>query len=199
MTSFAASVVMLRWGTAFGIVAPSTIASAGSEAMILSLYSCGRLHSLETMNLVPIWIPEAPKALAAARPLPSANPPAATTGILTAAVTIGTRTIVVTFPIKPPDSMPSAMIISAPTASILSAAFSVGTTGATLTPAFFNCSIYDAGFPPPVVIRATPSSQTASMISGTLGINKAILTPKGLLVSSLIRRIPALILSIPPS
>ena len=51
-----------------------------SESMIEFLkLSCTGL-SLEDTNLVPIWIPSAPAAKAAAMPIPSTIPPAATIG-----------------------------------------------------------------------------------------------------------------------
>ena len=67
---------------------------------------------------VPIWIPFAPSMNAAAIPLPSAIPPAAITGIFTASTTCGTSTIVVSSPICPPASHPSATTASAPQRSI---------------------------------------------------------------------------------
>ena len=64
---------------------------------------------------VPSSTPSAPRARAAARPRPSATPPAASTGIgATALTTMGTSGIVPMSPICPPPSVPCATMMSTP-------------------------------------------------------------------------------------
>ena len=98
-------------------------------------------------------------------PLPSAMPPAATTGIFTALTTCGTSVMVVSSPICPPDSIPSAITASAPALSIILANATEATTGMTFMPASFHFDIYFAGLPAPVVTASTFSSVTTSATS----------------------------------
>ena len=118
-------------------------------------------------------------------PLPSPIPPAAITGIETASATCGTKVMVVSSPICPPDSIPSATTASAPYFSIRRARATDATTGMTLTPAAFHISIYFSGFPAPVVTTLMPSSTTTFATSSACGLNSITLTPKGFFVSSL--------------
>jgi len=83
---------------------------------------------------VPIPIPSAPNANAAAIPLPSAIPPTATTGILTLSTIAGTRTKVVTCPPCAAASCPVTCNASAPCFSAANACFSVTTVAITLPP-----------------------------------------------------------------
>ena len=71
-------------------------------------------------------------------PRPSAMPPAAMTGICTASHTAGTSAMVVSSPICPPASQPSATTASAPQRSMRRASAAEATTGITLTPASFH-------------------------------------------------------------
>src|SRR3989442_1025382 len=67
------------------------------------------------MNRVPTSTPSAPSAKAAARPRPSAMPPAASTGTdATALTTMGTSDIDAIQPTWPPASVPCATMTSAP-------------------------------------------------------------------------------------
>ena len=70
---------------------------------------------------MPISIPSAPKANAAAPLWPSTIPPAATTGILTAATTCGTKAIVDSKETWPPPSQPLTTTKSAPAFSAVTA------------------------------------------------------------------------------
>ena len=58
-----------------------------------------------------------------------------------------------------------------------------------LTPASFQAGTNCPGTPAPVVTTCTPSSITTFAISGATGFISMMFTPKGLLVSSLHRRI----------
>jgi hypothetical protein len=82
-------------------------ASSASAATIRSFQAPAIRISVEARNRVPIDTPWAPSASAAARPRPSAMPPAATTGRSPAtSTTCGTNTIVETQPPFPPASPP---------------------------------------------------------------------------------------------
>ena len=59
----------------------------------------GTVLSRVSRNLVPIAIPAAPYASAAASPLPSKKPPAAITGMPTASSTLGRSRVVATPPV----------------------------------------------------------------------------------------------------
>ena len=124
--------------------------------------------------------------MAAAIPLPSAMPPAAMTGMVTASTTCGTSVIVVCEPMCPPDSIPSATTASAPARSIIFAIATLATTGITVTPACFHISMNFPGFPAPVVTIFTPSSTTTFATSGAFGFKSITLTPNGLSVSSFV-------------
>ena len=87
-------------------------------------------------NRVPIQAPCAPSRSAAARPRPSAMPPAATTGIgATASTMAGSSANVPMAPACPPASPPWAMMTSAPAWAALIACASVCTCANTLAPA----------------------------------------------------------------
>ena len=118
------------------------------------------MHSAEATKRVPICTPWAPRARAAARPRPSAMPPAATTGMRTASTTWGTRASVVISPMCPPDSMPSATRPSAPMRSRRLARATLATTGSTLMPAALSAGRKGPGVPAPVVTTGTFSSMT---------------------------------------
>ena len=62
-------------------------------------------------------------------------PPAASTGTSTASTTWGTSTMVVSSPMWPPDSQPSAITAAAPSRATRRAMATEGTTGTTLMPA----------------------------------------------------------------
>jgi len=86
---------------------------------------------------VPIWMPSAPSANAAAIEGPSQKPPAAITGTSTFEHTSGSSTIEATsrWFLKPPPSAPSTISPSTPASTALSAPLSVGTTWKTVRPA----------------------------------------------------------------
>ena len=97
------------------VVAASILAkrlvNQGADAIIAEgMESGGHVGEMTTMALVP----QAPRAKAAAACRPSAMPPAAMTGTSTVSMTWGTSAMVVISPTWPPDSMPSAMMASAP-------------------------------------------------------------------------------------
>ena len=66
----------------------------------------GTLESAVSRKRVPMAMPSAPQARAAARPRPSWNPPAAITGTSTASSTWGSSSDVGTAPVWPPPSRP---------------------------------------------------------------------------------------------
>ena len=146
-------------------------------------------HSSLTSRQVPTWMPQAPRAKAAAACRPSAMPPAATTGTSTASMTWGTRAMVVISPTWPPDSVPSAMTASTPRRTRRLARMVAATTGMTLMPWSFQAGTYLPGLPAPVVTTWTPSSMMTRAISSAQGFISIRFTPKGLSVSSLARRI----------
>ena len=119
-------------------------------------------------------------------------PPAAITGIFTASATCGTSTIVVSSPICPPASHPSATTASAPQRSIRLASATDATTGITLTPAAFQSAMYFSGLPAPVVTTFTPSSTITFATFSDSGFISIILTPNGLSVSFFVSRICSL-------
>ena len=150
---------------------------------------------MATTKRVPICTPCAPSINAAAKPLPSAMPPAAITGMSTASTTWGTSVMVVADPICPPLSMPSATTASAPARSISFAMATLATTGITFTPAAFHISMNLAGLPAPVVTTSTPSSTITLATSSALGLSSMTLTPIGFEVSSRALRICSLTMS----
>lgn len=118
-------------------------------------------------------------------------PPAATTGTLTASTTCGTRHMVVSSPMWPPDSVPSATTASAPARSIRLAIPAEATTGITLMPAAFHASMYLPGLPAPVVTTATFCSAQMRATSSAKGLMSMTFTPKGLSVRDFASRIIA--------
>ena len=147
---------------------------------------------MDAAKIVPIWIPLAPSINAAAIPLPSAIPPAAITGIFTASTTCGTSTIVVSSPICPPASVPSATTASAPQRSIRFASATDAMTGITLTPAAFQSAMYFSGLPAPVVTTLMSSSRITFAILSASGFINMMFTPNGLSVSFFVSRICSL-------
>ena len=119
----------VRWG-AFGQPASNRFSrytvSLSFAPRRRSRYRAWIAASRLARKRVPIQAPAAPNAKAAARPRPSAMPPAATTGVgETASTTAGMRGIVATVPRTcPPASHPCATTISTPqsTARLASAA-----------------------------------------------------------------------------
>ena len=93
-------------------------------------------------NRVPIQTPAAPIESAAASPLPSKIPPAATTGTrpATASTTWGTSTVVATEPVWPPASPPWAMMKSTPASNALTACFFFPAMLPTRIPLLWNFS-----------------------------------------------------------
>ena len=92
---------------------------------------------------VPIWMPSAPRANAAAMVAPSTMPPAAMMGTSTCDATSGSSTMVDTGVglLKPPPSPPSTISPSTPASTALRAACSVGTTWKTVSPASLSCAV----------------------------------------------------------
>jgi hypothetical protein len=111
---------------------------------------------------VPIWMPSAPSAKAAAMVRPSSMPPAAMMGRSVLLAISGSRTINATSRgfLKPPPSPPSTTRPSTPASIAFSAADSDGTTWNTVRPALFNASQYLRGSPAEVVTNLTPWSIT---------------------------------------
>jgi hypothetical protein len=101
--------------------------------------------SLVSRNLVPIAIPAAPQASAATSPRPSKNPPAAITGMSTAAASWGMSRLVGTAPTWPPPSPPVAITASMPHPAAFSACRRAPTEAIVTTPASFSVAI-SSGF-----------------------------------------------------
>ena len=118
------------------------------------------VHSVATRKRVPSCTPEAPSIKAAATPRPSAMPPAAMTGMLTASQIWGIKVIVVRSPTWPPASPPSATTAQAPRRSTSLATAVEATTGITLMPVSIQAGMYLPGMPAPVVTTGTFSSMT---------------------------------------
>lgn len=99
--------------------------------------------------------------------------------------------MVVSSPMCPPLSPPSATTAAAPRFSTSFATPTEATTGTTLIPASNHAGIYLPGFPAPVVRTGTFSSTTTRATSSTKGLISITLTPKGLSVISRHLRISA--------
>ncbi len=100
--------------------------------------SSGTLLSAVRRNRVPMAIPAAPQASAAASPRPSWNPPAAITGTSTASITSGNSSEVGTVPVCPPPSAPWHRTASTPHSATFSACRRAPTVGMTTTPWSFS-------------------------------------------------------------
>ena len=100
---------------------------------------CTGLSAAETMR-VPIWMPSAPRAKAAAMVRPSIMPPAAMIGTSVFEQTSGSNTMDDTSRafLKPPPSAPSTTRPSTPAAIAFSPAANDGTTWNTVNPASFS-------------------------------------------------------------
>ena len=120
---------------------PVTMVSESLAFSTFSFHASCTPHSSTVRKRVPHCTPSAPSAKAASIPRPSTMPPAAMTGIETAAATDGTSAIVVSSPICPPASVPSATTASAPRRSMRAARAEEATTGTTFTPASFHIFI----------------------------------------------------------
>ena len=94
---------------------------------------------------MPIAMPAAPQASAATRPRPSKNPPAAITGMSTAAATWGISRLVGTAPTWPPPSPPVAITASMPHPAAFSACLRAPTEAMVITPASLSAAI-SSGF-----------------------------------------------------
>lgn len=146
--------------------------------------------SVDARKRVPILAPWAPSMRAAAKPLPSAIPPAARTGKgFTASTTCGTRTNVEILPPNPPASAPWAMITSAPRSAASRACWTVWTCCTKRPPAACTFAGNPYGSPSAMEITGACISTAMSKDSGwpcSQGWVK--FTAKGRPVSSRIRR-----------
>jgi len=117
------------------------------------------------MKRVPMQMPSAPRASAAAKPCPLPKPPHATTGISSAAVAAGISTSPgVSFsPGCPPHSKPSMVTASQPIFSAFSAWRTAVHLWITLMPASLSIGRYFSGLRPAVSTIGT----CASMIDRT--------------------------------
>src|SRR4051812_6670570 len=124
-------------------------------------------------------MPAAPYDRAAARPRPSKNPPAATTGMSTASRTVGSSSVVGTDPVWPPPSPPWMTTASAPQDATFSAWRAAPTDGMTTTSwsfslamsSFLGASANDA--------TLTPCSMSRSTRCGASPASARRLTPNG--------------------
>ena len=158
---------------------PVTTVSESFAFSTRSLYASAMQHSSTVRKRVPTCTPSAPSANAAAMPRPSAMPPAAITGMRTASHTLGTSAIVVSSPMWPPASQPSATTASAPMRSMRAASAEDATTGTTFMPASFQAAMKFAGLPAPVVTTSTRSLVSSSATWGACGSMSMTFAPMG--------------------
>ena len=163
-------------------------------------FSCTGDSSDDTMR-VPIWMPSAPSAKAAAIVAPSTMPPAAMIGTRTFDATSGSSTIVATSRgfLKPPPSPPSTTSPSTPASIAFSAPCRFGTTWNTVSPAALSWRR---------VLRrlagrggheaARPARRRSRRSSGSRTKACAMFTPNGLSVRSRILRISSFTASSSP-
>ena len=130
----------------------------------------------------PICTPSAPRASAAAIWAPVAMPPAAMTGMSTAATHSGTSTMVVisSRPLCPPASKPSQTTASQPASSHLTARAGLATTCTTVQPASFRGPTTFLGEPAEVKKIFTPSSRAISTHSRAVRVKQGNVHPEGL-------------------
>ena len=141
------------------------------------------------MKRVPIAIPSAPRASAAASPRPSAKPPAAMTGIFTASARLGTRTSEVTASPWAAASWPVAITPSAPYSSARFAWRALTTVAITLPPYSWAPLTIQSPFPSAKLMTGTFSASMTFAFSAAPGMRSVALQPKGLSVRLRISRI----------
>ena len=119
------------------------------------------------MKRVPMFMPSAPSASAATGLRPSAKPPDATNGIVSASAALGSRIMLGTSssPGWPPHSKPSTLTASQPTCSALSACRTDVHLWMTLIPARSSAGTCACGLRPAVSTIVTPPSAIAAMYS----------------------------------
>ncbi len=100
-----------------------------------------------------------------------------------------TSAIVVSSPMCPPESQPSAMTAEALMLWAFLACATEATTGMTQILASSHMGMNFEGMPAPVVTMRTPSSATTCATSSTNGLIIIMFTPNGFFVSVLARRI----------
>ncbi len=128
---------------------------------------------------MPIAMPAAPYARAAASPRPSKKPPAAMTGMPTASTTWGSSSVVAIGPVCPPPSPPWTITASAPQAATFSACRRAPTDGITTTPASFSRAISSRRGASANEATRTPSLISRSIRSPASAASARRLTPKG--------------------
>src|SRR5580658_2394399 len=141
--------------------------------------------SAVAMKRVPMLMPSAPSASAAASPRPSAKPPEAIIGMVTwsAAAGIKIRPGTSSSPGCPAHSKPSMLIASTPMAWALRACRTLVHLCITRTPRACSSASRGSGFDPAVSTMSTPESMAASRYSsygGGLIVGKMVrFTPNG--------------------
>jgi len=152
--------------------------------------SCRGLSRV-AMKRVPMAIPSAPRASAAARPRPSAKPPAAITGIFTASTMLGTRTRLVTSPPWAAASWPVTRRASVPYSSARCAWRRLTTVATTLPPYSWAALTSQSPFPREKLMTGTFSSRRTLALRAAPGKSSVAFAPKGLSVSLRISRMAA--------
>ena len=164
----------------------TTVSSSAIERSF-SLYPGVPHASGVAMKRVPIQTPSAPRLSAAARPRPSNNPPAATTGTLSSTMSTiwGTSAIVATVPVCPPASVPWAMTRSQPAATAATACRTFPHMLATRTLLSWQRLTTSRGTPRPATNTRPPLSMMACTCAGiSPGAAVRRSTPKGLSVAA---------------
>ena len=140
---------------------------------------------------MPSSTPSAPSASAAARPAPSTNPPAASTGSgETALTTWRTITVLAISPMCPPPSLPCATMTSAPASAARTASSTTGTMCITLQPrscALAKIAARSWSSRAQAVEKISGSSASVSSTRSSIACSSRLM-PSGLEVSSRARR-----------
>mgnify|MGYP002508322141 CR=1 FL=1 len=127
----------------FAVEGDQVTVSPSPAPTMASLKFWWMTHSWEATNRVPMVTPSAPRARAAARPRPSATPPAAMTGMSSAraAALVRTKVPTISRPGCPAHSQPSMMTASTPSFWAESACLTATHLCITLMPAPWNAAI----------------------------------------------------------
>mmetsp|Transcript_21035 Transcript_21035/g.49700 ORF Transcript_21035/g.49700 Transcript_21035/m.49700 type:complete len:211 (-) Transcript_21035:84-716(-) len=145
------------------------------------LISSARGLSWDTANRLPIATASAPNVRAAAKPLPSANPPAATTGVAgNRSDSVRMRTSDVTSPPCAAASWPVHIRASAPESRADCACLAVVIVDKTLPPYECAASAIQSAFPKLTLINGTCSSSATSAFSLAPGMSSVAPMPNAL-------------------
>mmetsp|Transcript_64234 Transcript_64234/g.150604 ORF Transcript_64234/g.150604 Transcript_64234/m.150604 type:complete len:218 (-) Transcript_64234:231-884(-) len=184
-----ADVLFLYTRSVFFKLRKTWVVSVTLAFTMTSLMGCTMGASLVAIKRVPMLIPSAPMASAAASWTPVAVPPLATKGMDSSceACAKSTQFPTSSSPGWPPQSKPSIEIMSAPIFCAVNACLTATHLWMTNMPASLHCLITFSGLRPAVSTTFTFSSiNTCTMPSksgGTPTGNSVMFTPNGLSVS----------------